>query len=131
MNNAFQMCVGYMTSDEIEVFYSLPKVEFNTYWVPCTWFTTLLREARKSKRIEDAEGVKLIMEVTCIILFNCYIIITIFFFTCFIMISLHNLKVQWSNENVKQLTVRLISLSSILLCIGESRCSGFFSKLSK
>jgi len=52
-----------MTADEIEVFYSLPNVEFNTYWVPCTWFTTLLREAKKSKRIEDAYGVKLIMEV--------------------------------------------------------------------
>lgn len=58
------MCAGYMTADEIEVFYSLPNVEFNTYWVPCTWFTSLLKEARKSKRIEDAEGVKLIMEVT-------------------------------------------------------------------
>lgn len=52
-----------MTTDEIEVFYSLPNVEFNTYWVPCTWFTTLLREAKKSKRIEDAYGVKHIMEV--------------------------------------------------------------------
>ncbi|XP_060868792.1 bestrophin-4-like [Metopolophium dirhodum] len=53
---------GYMTADEIEVFYSLPKVEFNTYWVPCTWFISLLKEARKSKRIEDSEGVKLIMQ---------------------------------------------------------------------
>ncbi|VVC36988.1 Hypothetical protein CINCED_3A015536 [Cinara cedri] len=53
---------GYMTADEIEVFYSLPKVEFNTYWVPSTWFTNLLKEARKAKRIEDAEGVKIIME---------------------------------------------------------------------
>ncbi|XP_025411933.1 bestrophin-2-like isoform X2 [Sipha flava] len=53
---------GYMTADEIEVFYSLPKVEFNTYWVPCTWFTKVLREARKSRRIEDSDGVKLIME---------------------------------------------------------------------
>lgn len=53
---------GYMTADEMEVFYSLPKVEFNTYWVPCTWFITLLKEARKSKRIEDSEGVKLIMQ---------------------------------------------------------------------
>ncbi|KAF0773971.1 bestrophin-4-like [Aphis craccivora] len=52
----------YMTADEIEVFYSLPKVEFNTYWVPCTWFISLLKEARKSKRIEDSEGVKLIMQ---------------------------------------------------------------------
>jgi len=52
-----------MTADEIEVFYSLPKVEFNTYWVPCTWFISLLKEARKSKRIEDSEGVKLIMQV--------------------------------------------------------------------
>lgn len=64
LNYKYKICVGYMTTDEMEVFHSLPKVEFNTYWVPCTWFTTLLKEARKSKRIEDAEGVKLIMEVT-------------------------------------------------------------------
>lgn len=63
-----------MTTDEIEVFYSLPKVEFNTYWVPCTWFITLLREARKSKRIDDAQGVKLIMEVTNIISIVIYLI---------------------------------------------------------
>lgn len=55
-----------MTNDEIEVFHSLPKVEFNTYWVPCIWFVNLLKEARKSKRIDDAEGVKLIMEVNII-----------------------------------------------------------------
>ncbi|KAL4130655.1 hypothetical protein QTP88_008068 [Uroleucon formosanum] len=53
---------GYMTADEIEVFYSLPKVEFNTYWVPCTWFVSLLKEAKKSKRIDDSEGVRLIMQ---------------------------------------------------------------------
>lgn len=58
------MILGYMTMDEIEVFYSLPKVEFNTYWIPCTWFITLLKEAKKSKRIDNAEGVKLIMEVS-------------------------------------------------------------------
>lgn len=52
-----------MTADEIEVFYSLPKVEFNTYWVPCTWFVSLLKEAKKSKRIDDSEGVRLIMQV--------------------------------------------------------------------
>lgn len=62
-----------MTADEIEVFYSLPKVEFNTYWVPCTWFVSLLKEARKSKRIEDSEGVKLIMQVINCVLSQYYI----------------------------------------------------------
>lgn len=53
-----------MTLDEIEVFQSLPELEFNTYWIPCTWFVNLLKEAKKAKRIDDSEGIKLIMEVT-------------------------------------------------------------------
>lgn len=70
---------GYMTTDEIEVFYSLPKVEFNTYWVPCTWFTNLLREAKKSKRIDDAYGVKLIMQVILYTIHIIYIVNKLFF----------------------------------------------------
>ncbi|XP_050549174.1 bestrophin-4-like [Daktulosphaira vitifoliae] len=53
---------GFMTEDEMEIFQSLPHIEFNTYWIPCTWFTHLLKEARKANRIDDPQGMKLIME---------------------------------------------------------------------
>uniref|UniRef100_T1IDA9 Bestrophin homolog n=1 Tax=Rhodnius prolixus TaxID=13249 RepID=T1IDA9_RHOPR len=29
---------GFMTPLELEMFLSVPNVEFNTYWIPCTWF---------------------------------------------------------------------------------------------
>ncbi|KAK8757261.1 hypothetical protein V5799_000036 [Amblyomma americanum] len=52
-----------MTKLEMELWQSIPSTEFNTFWVPCTWFINLLREARSECRITDAQGVKLIMEV--------------------------------------------------------------------
>ncbi|XP_011637754.1 bestrophin-4-like [Pogonomyrmex barbatus] len=53
---------GFMTTLELELYQSVPSVEFNTYWIPCTWFINLLKEARKTHRIADAQGLKLIME---------------------------------------------------------------------
>ncbi|XP_037563927.1 uncharacterized protein LOC119442927 [Dermacentor silvarum] len=53
---------GFMTKLEMELWQSIPSTEFNTFWVPCTWFINLLREARNECRITDAQGVKLIME---------------------------------------------------------------------
>ena len=29
---------GFMTETEKVLFSSIPANEFNTYWVPCTWF---------------------------------------------------------------------------------------------
>ena len=52
-----------MTSLELELFQSVPSIEFNTYWIPCTWFINLLKEARTSDRIKDSQGLKIIMEV--------------------------------------------------------------------
>ena len=52
-----------MTSLELELFQSVPSLEFNTYWIPCTWFINLLKEARRSHRLPDAQGLKIIMEV--------------------------------------------------------------------
>lgn len=52
-----------MTTLELQLYQSVPSVEFNTYWIPCTWFINLLKEARKTHRISDAQGLKLIMEV--------------------------------------------------------------------
>ncbi|XP_076284520.1 bestrophin-1 isoform X2 [Lasioglossum baleicum] len=53
---------GFMTSLELELFLAVPSLEFNTYWIPCTWFINLLKEARVNRRIPDAQGLKLIME---------------------------------------------------------------------
>ncbi|XP_033228665.1 bestrophin-4-like isoform X2 [Belonocnema kinseyi] len=53
---------GFMTSLELELFQSVPNLEFNTYWIPCTWFINLLKEARRSHRLPDAQGLKIIME---------------------------------------------------------------------
>ncbi|XP_015594163.1 bestrophin homolog 17 isoform X3 [Cephus cinctus] len=53
---------GFMTSLELELFQSVPSLEFNTYWIPCTWFINLLKEARQSHRLSDAQGLKIIME---------------------------------------------------------------------
>ncbi|XP_066585672.1 bestrophin-4-like isoform X2 [Prorops nasuta] len=53
---------GFMTSIELELFNSVPSLEFNTYWIPCTWFINLLKEARKTHRLSDPQGLKFIME---------------------------------------------------------------------
>nr|XP_031831442.1 bestrophin-4-like isoform X1 [Nomia melanderi]XP_031831443.1 bestrophin-4-like isoform X1 [Nomia melanderi]XP_031831444.1 bestrophin-4-like isoform X1 [Nomia melanderi]XP_031831445.1 bestrophin-4-like isoform X1 [Nomia melanderi]XP_031831446.1 bestrophin-4-like isoform X1 [Nomia melanderi]XP_031831447.1 bestrophin-4-like isoform X1 [Nomia melanderi]XP_031831448.1 bestrophin-4-like isoform X1 [Nomia melanderi]XP_031831450.1 bestrophin-4-like isoform X1 [Nomia melanderi] len=53
---------GFMTTLELELFLAVPSLEFNTYWIPCTWFINLLKEARENQRILDPQGIKLIME---------------------------------------------------------------------
>ena len=53
-----------MTAVELELFVSVPSLEFNTYWIPCTWFINLLKEARENGRLSDAQGLKIIMEVS-------------------------------------------------------------------
>ncbi|XP_051154261.1 bestrophin-4-like [Leptopilina boulardi] len=53
---------GFMTSLELGLFQSVPSLEFNTYWIPCTWFINLLKEARRNHRLPDAQGLKIIME---------------------------------------------------------------------
>ncbi|KZC11248.1 PREDICTED: bestrophin-4-like [Dufourea novaeangliae] len=53
---------GFMTTLELELFLAVPNLEFNTYWIPCTWFINLLKEARRNNRIPDPQGLKLIME---------------------------------------------------------------------
>ncbi|KAF7996243.1 hypothetical protein HCN44_001875 [Aphidius gifuensis] len=56
---------GFMTSLELELFQSVPSLEFNTYWIPCTWFINLLKEARRCQRLPDHQGLKIIMEEFC------------------------------------------------------------------
>lgn len=53
---------GFMTALELELFQSVPSLEFNTYWIPCTWFINLLKEARRTHRLPDPQGLKIIME---------------------------------------------------------------------
>ncbi|XP_068205837.1 bestrophin-3-like isoform X2 [Palaemon carinicauda] len=53
---------GFITSTELGIFNTVNNKEFNTYWVPCTWFTALLRDIKSQKRIPDPMGVKHIME---------------------------------------------------------------------
>lgn len=53
---------GFMTKQELEMLQSVPSTEFNTFWIPCTWFINLLRESKQECRITDSNGLKLIME---------------------------------------------------------------------
>ncbi|KAK8748044.1 hypothetical protein OTU49_016283 [Cherax quadricarinatus] len=53
---------GFITSTELGIYKLVPNKEFNTYWVPCTWFTALLKDIKAQKRIPDPMGVKHIME---------------------------------------------------------------------
>lgn len=62
-----------MTSLELELFLAVPSSEFNTYWIPCTWFINLLKDARQNQRTPDPQGLKLIMEVRKKSVYNCLI----------------------------------------------------------
>ncbi|XP_021002080.1 bestrophin-4-like isoform X1 [Parasteatoda tepidariorum] len=53
---------GFLTKLELEMLNSVPSHEFNTFWIPCTWFINLLRESKQECRITDSNGLKLIME---------------------------------------------------------------------
>lgn len=45
------------------MFLSIPNCDFNTYWVPCTWFIHVLQDTKAENPNLDPIGVKLIMEV--------------------------------------------------------------------
>lgn len=59
----FVVCIGFMTQTEKQMFLSIPNCDFNTYWVPCTWFIHVLQEIKAENPNIDPIGVKLIMEV--------------------------------------------------------------------
>ena len=54
-----------MTRNELDILLSAPCSELNTYWIPCTWFISLLKDAKNENKISDSNGVKLIMQVIC------------------------------------------------------------------
>lgn len=56
--------VGFMTQTEKQIFLSVPSNEFNTYWIPCTWFIHVLRDYKEGHPNLDPTGLKLIMEVS-------------------------------------------------------------------
>lgn len=52
-----------MSELELEMFQAVPNLEFNTYWIPCTWFIALLKDTKKSNRITDSQGLQTIIQV--------------------------------------------------------------------
>lgn len=76
-NNVSSLIIltGFMTSVELEMYQSVPSVEFNTYWIPCTWFINLLKETKKGSRITDSHGLQIIMQVFCLYLMLCIFVI--------------------------------------------------------
>ncbi|XP_014276137.1 bestrophin-4 isoform X2 [Halyomorpha halys] len=53
---------GFMTRMELEMYTAVPTTDINTYWFPCSWFVSLLKDACSKNKINDACGLKLIME---------------------------------------------------------------------
>ena len=52
-----------MTVNEKKLFESVPANEFNTYWVPCTWFVFRLQEAAKQGKLINQYALENIMRV--------------------------------------------------------------------
>jgi len=56
---------GFMTPNEKKLFESVPANEFNTYWVPCTWFVYRLQEATKQGKLLNQYSLENIMREFC------------------------------------------------------------------
>ena len=54
-----------MTNSEKELFSAVPANEFNTYWIPCTWFIYRLKEAAKKNKLLNAYAMETIMREFC------------------------------------------------------------------
>ena len=54
-----------MTHSEKELFNAVPANEFNTYWVPCTWFIYRLKEAAKRDKLLNPYALETIMREFC------------------------------------------------------------------
>ena len=52
-----------MTPTEKELFAAVPANEFNTYWVPCTWFVYRIQEATKRGKLLNQYSLENIMRV--------------------------------------------------------------------
>eukprot|EP00095_Tigriopus_kingsejongensis_P008469 maker-scaffold18_size714446-snap-gene-3.23 protein:Tk08469 transcript:maker-scaffold18_size714446-snap-gene-3.23-mRNA-1 annotation:"PREDICTED: bestrophin-4-like" len=56
---------GFMTYQEKELFSAVPSNEFNTYWIPCTWFIYRLQEASLKGKLVTAFALETIMKEFC------------------------------------------------------------------
>jgi len=56
---------GFMTANEKKLFEAVPANEFNTYWVPCTWFVFRLQEAAKQGKLINQYALENIMREFC------------------------------------------------------------------
>eukprot|EP00096_Caligus_rogercresseyi_P003293 TRINITY_DN1607_c0_g1_i1.p1 TRINITY_DN1607_c0_g1~~TRINITY_DN1607_c0_g1_i1.p1 ORF type:complete len:610 (+),score=170.76 TRINITY_DN1607_c0_g1_i1:314-2143(+) len=56
---------GFMTNQEKELFMAVPSNEFNTYWIPCTWFIYRLQEASKNNKLVNQYALETIMREFC------------------------------------------------------------------
>lgn len=56
---------GFMTPTEKELFAAVPANEFNTYWVPCTWFVYRIQEATKRGKLLNQYSLENIMREFC------------------------------------------------------------------
>ncbi|XP_059085515.1 bestrophin homolog 22-like isoform X2 [Tigriopus californicus] len=56
---------GFMTNQEKELFSAVPSNEFNTYWIPCTWFVYRIQEASKKGKLLNAYALDTIMREFC------------------------------------------------------------------
>jgi len=54
-----------MTETEKVLFAAIPANEFNTYWVPCTWFIYRLQEATKKGKLLNQYSLENIMREFC------------------------------------------------------------------
>ena len=54
-----------MTNQEKELFQVVPCNEFNTYWIPCTWFVYRIKEASKKGKLINAYALETIMREFC------------------------------------------------------------------
>ena len=55
---------GFMTKNEQKLFEAVPANEFNTYWVPCTWFVFRIQEAAKKGKLINQYALESIMRVS-------------------------------------------------------------------
>ena len=65
-----------MTVNEKKLFEAVPCNEFNTYWVPCTWFVFRLQEATKKGKLLNQYALENIMRVNSLNLSLYFLAIT-------------------------------------------------------
>ena len=60
--NMNTLLLGLMVGDEQKIIEGIPT-QFNKYFVPLAWATSLLARARKDGRIKDDHGLKSLVDV--------------------------------------------------------------------